>query len=80
FVTMLMVPAAPTGYLYGAIADFITTRGITGFGVTNSRALGFQASFAACAALMTLGLILAVCLLPKRPHRESANVSSHETR
>ncbi|MGD9853515.1 MAG: hypothetical protein AB7U20_01055 [Planctomycetaceae bacterium] len=73
FVTMLMVPAAPTGYLYGAITDFVTSRGITAFGVTNSRALGFQASFAACAALMTMGLVLAVCLLPKRPRRNSTD-------
>lgn len=70
FVTMLMVPAAPTGYLYGAITDFITSRDLTALGVTNSRALAFQASFAACAALMTVGLILAATLLPRRPSRD----------
>ena len=72
FVTMLMVPAAPTGYLFGAITDYIHRHDITAFGTTSSRAFGFQASFATCAALMTLGLILAVCVLPKNPQRHDA--------
>jgi MFS family permease len=71
FVTMLMVPAAPTGYLFGAIADYITDHDIIAFGATSSRAFGFQASFAVCASLMTLGLILAICLLPARPKQEA---------
>ncbi|MCA9109173.1 MAG: hypothetical protein KDA52_04435 [Planctomycetaceae bacterium] len=69
FVTMLMVPAAPTGYLFGAVSDFLSTRDLTAWGVTNSRAFGFQASFALCAVMMTLGLILTLCLLQKRPKR-----------
>ncbi|MDA1054770.1 MAG: hypothetical protein O3C40_30450 [Planctomycetota bacterium] len=67
FVTMLMAPAAPTGYLFGAISDYIRQHNITAFGVSSSRAFGFQASFAVCAAMMVFGIVLAVCLLPARP-------------
>lgn len=71
FVTMLMVPAGPTGYLFGAISDYIRENDIVAFGAANSAAFGFQVSFATCASLMMLGLILAVCLLPARPLREA---------
>lgn len=67
FVTMLMVPAAPTGYLYGAIADSVRKSGLTMFGITDSTALGFQMSFAVCAAMMLAGVIIAMLFLPKRP-------------
>lgn len=65
FVTMLMAPAAPTGYLFGAISDSIRERDITMFNVANSKAFGFRVSFAACAAMMLLGLVLAAVLLPR---------------
>ncbi len=57
YVTMMMAPAAPAGYLFGAIA-------------TNSAlgaAAGFRLSFAVCAGILVLGLVLAVALLPERP-------------
>jgi MFS family permease len=56
-VTMMMAPAAPAGYLFGAIA-------------TNSTlgpADGFRLSFLVCAAILVAGLVLVVVLLPKRP-------------
>jgi MFS family permease len=57
FVTMMMAPAAPAGYLFGAIA-------------TNSAldpAAGFRLSFLVCTGILVAGLVLAVVLLPKRP-------------
>lgn len=68
FVTMLMVPAAPAGYLFGAISDYISENNITAFGVSSSKAFGFQVSFAVCAAMMICGIVIAVCLLPARPN------------
>ena len=68
FVTMLMVPAAPAGYLFGAISDYISENNITAFGVSSSKAFGFQVSFAVCAAMMICGIVIAVCLLPVRPN------------
>ena len=73
FVTMLMAPAAPTGYLFGAISDHIRENDITAFGATDSTTFGFQASFAVCACLISLGLILTLCLLPARPERDAVD-------
>ena len=70
FVTMLMAPAAPTGYLFGAISDYIREHNITAFGVASSKSFGFQTSFAVCAALMVSGILLAVCFLPARPNSD----------
>lgn len=58
FVTMLMAPAAPAGYLFGLISDVGAQR----YGA----AAGFRLSFAACALIMLVGILLA-CLLPARP-------------
>ena len=59
FVTMLMVPAAPTGYVYGAIVDVLKPQ----YGA----ATAFRTSFVACAWLMLSGILLAITLLPARP-------------
>lgn len=70
YVTMLMVPAAPTGYLYGAIADSMksdTTTQLETMHEAQRAALGFQISFAVCAALMVIGVVIAVLFLPRRP-------------
>ncbi|MBP85954.1 MAG: hypothetical protein CMJ64_04425 [Planctomycetaceae bacterium] len=75
FVTMLMAPAAPTGYLFGAISDYIRENNITAFGAASSPAFGFQASFAVCAAMMICGVVIAAFLLPYRPGLEQ-NASS----
>jgi len=70
FVTMLMVPAAPAGYLYGSIVDAVRRSGVTYLGM-NSETLGYRLSFATCAALIFTGIILAVCLLPAKPQPEA---------
>lgn len=57
YVTMMMMPAGPAGYLFGAIAK----------GYPDQPAQGFRLSFYLCAAILTLGLVLCVTLLPKRP-------------
>jgi hypothetical protein len=66
FVTMLMVPAAPSGYLYGAIVDGVRKAGWTAWGMS-SESLGFRLSFLVCALLIFAGILLAVFLLPARP-------------
>lgn len=70
FVTMLMAPAAPTGYLFGAISDTIRERDIVMFGAKSSKAFGFQASFAVCAGLMLLGLVIALVFLPRSSEQD----------
>jgi hypothetical protein len=66
FVTMLMVPAAPAGYLYGAIVDGVKAAGWTMFGM-NSTSLGFRLSFLMCSLLILSGILLAVARLPASP-------------
>ena len=66
FVTMLMVPAAPAGYLYGAIVDFVKGHKLTAFGLT-SESLGFRLSFLASGLFILSGIVVAVTLLPKQP-------------
>lgn len=70
FVTMLMVPAAPAGYLYGAIVDTVKEAGWTAFGL-NSTALGFRLSFLTCGLLILSGIVLALALLPAKPRPEA---------
>ncbi len=69
FVTMLMAPAAPAGYLFGAIVDGIKSRDLTFCGV-NSTALGFRLSFLACSLFILAGIVIAATLLPKQPRPE----------
>lgn len=71
FVTMLMVPAAPAGYLYGAIVDAVKQSGWTAFGM-NSTSLGFRLSFLVCGLLILSGITLAIALLPARPRPTAA--------
>ncbi len=66
FVTMLMVPAAPAGYLYGAIVDGVKRAGWTTSDM-NSASLGFRLSFLVCGLLILSGILLAITLLPARP-------------
>ena len=72
FVTMLMVPAAPAGYLYGAIVDGVKQAGWTAFGM-NSTSLGFRLSFLVCGVLILSGIVLALTLLPPKPRPSSAD-------
>ena len=68
FATMLMVPAAPAGYLYGAIVDFVSQHKLTALGMTPV-ALGYRLSFLVCGLFILSGIVVAVMLLPKRPGR-----------
>lgn len=58
-VTMMMAPAAPAGYLFGYISDTV--------GATHGKATGYQVSFAVCAAIMSVGIGLAIFRLPAHP-------------
>jgi MFS family permease len=66
FMTMLMAPAAPAGYLYGSIVDAVKSHGWTAWGM-DSATLGFRLSFLVCALFILSGIILAGTLLPKYP-------------
>lgn len=70
FVTMLMAPAAPAGYLYGAIVDFVK-KSAWRTGGLNSAALGFRLSFLLCALLIALGMFVAWRWLPTRPESQT---------
>jgi MFS family permease len=66
FVTMLMAPAAPFGYLYGTVVDSAKEYGWTAFGMS-SAAFGFRLSFLVCAVFICAGIVVAWLWLPKRP-------------
>jgi len=66
FMTLLMVPAAPMGYLFGAIVDTVKASGWTALGM-NSTTLGFRLSFLTCALLIFCGIVLAATMLPAKP-------------
>ncbi len=69
FVTMLMAPAAPAGYLYGALVDLAKSNEWTAFGLT-SEAFGFRLSFFVSALFITAGIAVAWLWLPTRPRPE----------
>jgi hypothetical protein len=56
--------SAPAGILFGAISAHYQERGQAAF--------GYQASFAACAAFISVGILLALVMLPARPRPEPA--------
>ena len=66
FVTLLMVPAAPTGYLFGSIAQSVKDAKWQ-LGEMTSAALGFRVSFGVCALLILSGIVVALFALPKHP-------------
>jgi len=66
FVTLLMVPAAPTGYLFGSIAQSVKDAKWQ-LGEMTSTALGFRVSFGVCAVLILSGIVVALVALPKQP-------------
>lgn len=67
FMTMLMLPAAPAGYLYGRIVEDMKTAQWTLWGM-NSATLGFRTSFLVCATFIFSGIVLALARLPRSPH------------
>ena len=58
-VTLMMAPVAPAASLFGAVSERV--------GRLYGPAVGFRTSFAACAGLMTVGIIIALWSLPARP-------------
>lgn len=66
FVTMMMAPAAPAGYLFGAIANSAAL----------GRETGLRLSFVVCLAILVAGVGLALWLLPKSPSPESDHGAS----
>jgi MFS family permease len=66
FVTMMMAPAAPAGYLFGAIANSAAL----------GRETGLRLSFVVCLAILVAGVGLALWLLPKSPQPESDHGAS----
>jgi MFS family permease len=61
---LLMAPAAPAGLLFGRMADLLQQPG--------RPEVGLRASFALCAAIMAVGLLLAVWKLPPHPRAAQA--------
>jgi hypothetical protein len=58
-LTMItMMPAAPSGVIYGAVSDF--------FGARGTKEFGYRMSFTLAATLIAVGIALAL-LLPRRP-------------
>ena len=70
FMTMLMVPAAPAGYLYGAIVDYVKSTNMMIWGM-NSTVFGFRLSFFVCAMIIFVGIVLAMVGLPANPRPEA---------
>ncbi len=66
FLTLLMAPAAPAGYLFGSIVEAAKENQWTVWGMS-SEATGFRLSFLACAVFISLGIGVAWLLLPKNP-------------
>jgi MFS family permease len=62
FASMMMLPAAPAGALFGAVSDY--------FGSRFSQSFGLQLSFALAAAYIGTAIVLAL-LLPARPRPEA---------
>jgi hypothetical protein len=70
FMTMMMVPAAPAGYLYGALVDAARQSNWTALGM-NSTAFGFRLSFIVCGTFILSGIIMALYCLPAKPRPQS---------
>ena len=65
-MNLLMAPVGQLGPVFGKIADSIREKGITAFG-ESSEAFGFKVSFAVCALVIVLGILVAVVWLPGNP-------------
>lgn len=66
FMTLLMMPAAPAGVLYGTLVNMSKERGWTWNGM-NPATFGFRLSFLVAAGLILSGILLALAMLPKTP-------------
>ena len=70
-MNLLMAPVGQLAPVFGQIADDIRKNDIRAFG-QSSQAFGFQASFAVCAAVILLGIVIAVIWLPRTPRPEDS--------
>jgi ABC-type phosphate transport system permease subunit len=57
--TLVAVPSAVFGPIFGAVTDYFRHRGVPD--------VGFLASFGLCAAIMAAGMVIALVRLPARP-------------
>ena len=65
-MNLLMAPVGQLAPVFGQIADSIKKHDVSAFGQP-SHAFGFQVSFAVCAVLILLGILVAVIWLPAKP-------------
>lgn len=72
FSTMLMVPAAPVGYLFGSIVDIAQREQWNWLGMS-PKTLGFRLSFATCACFILSSIVAAIMLLPAHPGSKREN-------
>lgn len=66
FSTMLMVPAAPAGYLFGFLVDQVKVHQWT-VGVQSPEVFGFRVSFTLCAMFILSGVVITLLCLPRHP-------------
>ena len=66
FLTLLMAPAAPAGYLFGAVVDASKANQWSVWGMSPA-AFGFRLSFVFCAGFILSGIVIAALKLPKDP-------------
>lgn len=69
-MNLAMGPVGQAGVLFGWIVDTVQRKELTAFG-QDSRALGFQTSFAVCAAILILGMLFTLRWIPARPQRDA---------
>jgi len=65
-MNLLMAPVGQLAPVFGQIAESVKEKGISAFGQT-SQAFGFQVSFAVCAVIILLGILVALIWLPSNP-------------
>jgi len=70
FTSLLNAPVAPMGNVFGAISDYFTQQG--------AAATGYQVTFGLCAAIMLVGILLALFGLPARPLPDASEFKSGE--
>jgi MFS family permease len=61
FAALMVAVAAPAGYFFGKISDVC--------GAHYGAAAGYRISFAVCATIMLVGIVVAALKLPARPNR-----------
>lgn len=70
-MNLAMGPVGQAGVLFGWIVDATEESGLSAFGEAG-QALGFKLSFTVCAAMLVLGIVVALVCLPASPRRDDA--------